>query len=562
MSSCGCAQIFKRNYDGWLVDGIKNLNEGLEKRGYVEMLKCKRDDLRRRLADTTGMSAQSITETQQQMENFHTEMRNTLEEMVELKQAIYAEGKGYKFVEVWLTPDLKALKGLLGVKSGAGATYPCVCCDAKKDKFGDLGKTWTSREDLASICPLDPVLPIPLSRIRPCGMHLIHRVDEKICQLIIKLVWSAQNMAQWSQQMRDNNAALLEYFNSPIKDGGLFINGGHCKIDISAKSGNREPGKIPFNGAECNRFEEGLEMAIGKIEGLDLSNKAKLLKICETWKKAAYWLRKPVYKPAWKTRQEDEENGTTTLTDREKAQKAFKEFVEAYQAYAKKITHYMHILYYHSEWVTGGEGECPSMFTTQGFEKYNSLERWIMMRKTMKGEALKGGVATLVSEDGYCDTAPAILELFQWSARMMEYRLHDVHREEQKECFEIDVSVLNALSHASEMEEGEDVVWTENMILARLGLPAGKRIKIMGRGKMTAKNIHLVVSSATRSAREKITENGSLKTDKKCAGKKPVAMQNEETVNNKNKRKRKSTSKAAKRNAKILSKAHMAYCQR
>ncbi|KAK3285129.1 hypothetical protein CYMTET_7250 [Cymbomonas tetramitiformis] len=77
-----------------------------------------------------------------------------------------------------------------------------------------------------------------------------------------------------SQVMRQNNAALLNFFNQDLR-----INGGYSVIKIKDKEGKRYPAKIPMNGPECQRFEEGWAEAVGKIAMLPRTQVNALLDI-------------------------------------------------------------------------------------------------------------------------------------------------------------------------------------------------------------------------------------------------------------------------------------------
>ena len=187
------------------------------------------------------------------------------------------------------------------------------------------------------------------------------------------------------------------------------------------------------------------------------------------------------------------------------------------------------------EWITGGEGECPCVFNTQGFEKRNSLERRVIMRKTRKGQPIRGGVAWLVSDDGYCDYAPAILEMFAWSARCMEYRLHDNYRVEQQAWVKVNLKDLNCLANAY-AEDDEVPEWTEATLLKRLGHPPGKKVYVIGEGKLMARNLRLSVSRLSRAARDHIWALGGEATAKKLSGKKRKCDQDQDIVTARDKR--------------------------
>ncbi|KAK3254774.1 hypothetical protein CYMTET_36022, partial [Cymbomonas tetramitiformis] len=292
-------------------------------------------------------------------------------------------------------------------------------------------------------------------------------------QLLTKLAWSPQNESTWTAVMRQNNKDLVDFLNNELR-----INGGHCKIEIVEKQGTKYPGKIPMNGPECQRFEDGWAQAVGKISNLPHAVVKALEDIGKKWKVCADYIRRGHYRED----SVNSETGEFIEGDRAKAHRAFKEFVQAYATYTKGqgVTHYMHILYYHGDWITGGVGECPAIYTNQATEKSNSRDRRAVKSKTCKGKALTGPLADMVSSTGVVTWAPAILELLAWGARVMTYKLHDGHRNDLSDWWVIDIGELRLLTFAYDIDA--DTVWTEELLLKKLGLPSGKKVYITGRG--------------------------------------------------------------------------------
>ena len=189
------------------------------------------------------------------------------------------------------------------------------------------------------------------------------------------------------------------------------------------------------------------------------------------------------------------------------------------------------------EQITGGEGECPAINTNQATERSNSTDRRAILRKTMKGKPITGSLAKAVDPSGKITWAPAIFELFGWSARMMSYRLHDLYRDKQLEWWEMDIKELRLLKFAFDIDA--DTIWTEELLLKKLGLPAGKRIYITGRGNLLNPNeddadcfagMHIKVSKASKVAITKFSRCGAtLEAEKKC-GKWPQDMRDPELV--------------------------------
>lgn len=138
---------------------------------------------------------------------------------VEQKKAIHVEGSGYYFVCVHITPDLKAMKALFGLKSGP-MTNPCPLCTVKGDQ--------------ASLCALDTVWPmrdldmsvfgIPVDRVHPCTLHCLCRVTEKLVFVTFSSrihAWctSGEYPEDWAADMK---RAFLEYVNDTLDlNGGM-----------------------------------------------------------------------------------------------------------------------------------------------------------------------------------------------------------------------------------------------------------------------------------------------------------------------------------------------------
>ncbi|KAK3239304.1 hypothetical protein CYMTET_50762 [Cymbomonas tetramitiformis] len=353
-------------------------------------------------------------------------------------------------------------------------------------------------------------------------------------QLLTKLAWSPQNESTWTAVMRQNNKDLVDFLNNELR-----INGGHCKIEIVEKQGTKYPGKIPMNGPECQRFEDGWAQAVGKISNLPHAVVKALEDIGKKWKVCADYIRRGHYRED----SVNSETGEFIEGDRAKAHRAFKEFVQAYATYTKGqgVTHYMHILYYHGDWITGGVGECPAIYTNQATEKSNSRDRRAVKSKTCKGKALTGPLADMVSSTGVVTWAPAILELLAWGARVMTYKLHDGHRNDLSDWWVIDIGELRLLTFAYDIDA--DTVWTEELLLKKLGLPSGKKVYITGRGDFEPKhgmdeetfdsrfrNMRIKVSKASKVAIDKMaSKEGILEAEKKV-GKRWIHLRNQETV--------------------------------
>ncbi|KAK3284751.1 hypothetical protein CYMTET_7614 [Cymbomonas tetramitiformis] len=314
---------------------MTKLNEGLEKRAQIRTLKRTQKALSARIANASETSPE-VGVWKQELANLEQRIKAMYLEMAALDQCIYVEGHGFFFAQFWLAPDLKALKGMLGIPQSGRAPHPCPHCNCKRDEIGDLLKTW-------------------------------------------------------------------------------------------------------------------------------------------------------------------------------------------------------------AEWITGGEGECPAIYTNQA----NNVDRRAVIRKTMKGKALTGPLAKIVEPvTSRVTWAPAILELLAWGTRMMSYRLHDLHRGKQLEWWHIDIRELNLLIYAYDIDAS--TVWTEELLLKKLGLPAGKRIYITGRGDLKEdidnpdcfKGVHIQVTKASKAAINKMEEKQGLLEANVKVGKKRQHLRDQDTVTGEQERKK------------------------
>jgi hypothetical protein len=170
-------------------------------------------------------------------------------------RVLYSKKHGFFFVETRLACDMKALKALMGIKSGANVSNACLFCDCTTALLGkhkcqhhvdghaaadvdgaaaaaadvDWTEFWTYRVDYI------PVLCIPIERVRLCAMHCVHRVGEKMLHLLSTLIWESENM--------NNGIEFLKLLNDQN------INGGKCVLEQIKKQGDGV-GKIPLNGTD------------------------------------------------------------------------------------------------------------------------------------------------------------------------------------------------------------------------------------------------------------------------------------------------------------------------
>lgn len=119
-------------------------------------------------------------------------------------------------VEWHLSANMKTIKSLYGLSSGANATHCCIYCLQKKTKsvitteaaarIASLKRTPTWEGGLfasgisnkpinqtTSIGRWKHVLPIPLERVHICTLHAFHRICEKILHLHFQHLWTIRD---------------------------------------------------------------------------------------------------------------------------------------------------------------------------------------------------------------------------------------------------------------------------------------------------------------------------------------------------------------------------------
>ncbi|KAK3244136.1 hypothetical protein CYMTET_46241 [Cymbomonas tetramitiformis] len=131
---------------------MTKLNEGLEKRAQIRTLKRTQEALSARIANASETSPE-VGVWKQELANLEQRIKAMYLEMAALDQCIYVEGHGFFFAQFWLAPDLKALKGMLGIPQSGRAPHPCPHCNCKRDEIGDLLKTWDAVGTLRFLPP-------------------------------------------------------------------------------------------------------------------------------------------------------------------------------------------------------------------------------------------------------------------------------------------------------------------------------------------------------------------------------------------------------------------------
>lgn len=95
-----------------------------------------------------------------------------LKDAADRGEAVFIPGIGHFLVRLHLCPDLKAMKAMLGLRSGP-CTDPCPLCtiNGKQECMGQLNTVWPPHENAVE----RSVLGIPLDRVHPCTLHALCR---------------------------------------------------------------------------------------------------------------------------------------------------------------------------------------------------------------------------------------------------------------------------------------------------------------------------------------------------------------------------------------------------
>ena len=154
------------------------------------------------------------------------------------------DGYGSYEVEWHLAADLKTLKCMYNVGHGANAKHSCIYCmhTRKKEKVPSGG--WSNgvtscRQDLSPNRDemdknINPILPIPLTRVHICTLHAFVRIVDKLVYLSILFAWNKQ-----PQEIAQNSIEAIE---KVLSNAGLH--GGNVKICKDTKL-SRARGNIP-----------------------------------------------------------------------------------------------------------------------------------------------------------------------------------------------------------------------------------------------------------------------------------------------------------------------------
>lgn len=202
------------------------------------------------------------------------------------------------------------------------------------------------------------------------------------------------------------------------------------------------------------------------------------------------------------------------------------------------MTHYMHIMHAHPEWLLGNGFASAAALTTSGNEKRHSLDKRMLLRKTMHGMVIEVNGQKITH-------APAIYQLFLWSYRMVQYQLWKQEKSLTVQQWQLDVWQLRALQYAYDVPQ--DALWDANLLDEYLSIPRGMQIYLTGRARQTLScsdaedeigfPIKIHVWKISRVAAYKIEQAGGQYQAAKVTGKAPVALQDRTMVDRSNKRK-------------------------
>lgn len=174
------------------------------------------------------------------------------------------------FTVQWhLSADMKTIKSLYGLSSGANSTYCCIYCEQRKVKpvistesnarqaAQRRTPTWegglfasgvaSKQVSLTSSDRWRPVLPIPLERVHICTLHTFNRICEKVLHLHFQYVWT----------IRDKKTQEAAIFDIESILSATGMHGGAMRIfkdkELSGTSNNM-PNKPSLSGANAAKL--------------------------------------------------------------------------------------------------------------------------------------------------------------------------------------------------------------------------------------------------------------------------------------------------------------------
>lgn len=170
-------------------------------------------------------------------------------------------GRGSFLIRVHLCCDLKALKGLNGLKSSACKDI-CVFCNCPGDQCSicNLDAEWQTRDRMDCHAT---VLGVPLCRVHPCILHATCRITEKLLHVsFTQRIWNTMcSNPAIGKVMVDR---FLHFMNNIIG-----ANGGTCQVSQRKKHGVMQLCKIPLSGPECRLIMEKIDELVNAVNDPD-----------------------------------------------------------------------------------------------------------------------------------------------------------------------------------------------------------------------------------------------------------------------------------------------------
>lgn len=445
---------------------------------------------------------------QRELEHLGNSLKQQLTEAYAREQVVRvvdpeAEGGArYCFVHFEVTPDMKGLKALFGLKSSAKSNC-CAGCTVTYKELQD-GYEGQKAERLDLLQAVWPAL--PRSRWRFCVLHGLCRVTEKMLHQMTHSVWWAEQHVTSDADKATVKKVKQSY--EKVLAEQCKVMGGNFKVGIVTKvRGTRESkelGKASLNGGDARlvlghvtRIEEALQpLADLFAADAQYSTMVSNRKLAWTaWAKCQRWFHQL----------------HMTGEDYEQAEQDLRAFAAAYRRTTAEenkdkicsITHYIHVLEKHPDWFLGkGSPMAPALVSTQMMEHLHKFRNTTLARSTLHGMKF-----TMPTHNGpqVVDEAPECWQLLLKAYREHHWRLAERAKQLKAAQHTIDIAQLQALT------DWHVTTITNDIMCQALGLCGTKPVHITGRGAShnTCTGITFVGCHMTLSAMKKLLRVGN-----------------------------------------------------
>jgi len=425
------------------------------------------------------------------------------DQVVKVPDADAEGGVRWCFVHIEVTPDLKGLKALLGIKSTATTN----CCPGCTATYPELQAGYEGAKPARDLRALQGTWPaLPKERWRFCVLHAMCRVTEKLLQALTKSVWHAVQATNGKPDSANVAAEVAAAYEEVLSES-CKVMGGNFKVGMVTKirgtTETLELGHASLNGGDARlviRHQADIHRALEPLltlfpEPQYATMVAKRQAAWTAWSKCQPWFHKL----------------HMTDADYDQAVADLQAFVAAYRQTSAEedgdkvtsITHYIHLMEKHAEWFLGkGSPMAPALVSTQMMEHMHKFRNTALVRSTMHGMSF-----TLLTPSGpvLVDSAPECWQLLLRGYRLHHWKLAVRKRQQAEPEHVVDIAQLGPLTGYHQN------IITNDILCQALGLPGTKPVRITGRGAThnTCTGLTFIDCSMTRTACWKLGEAGN-----------------------------------------------------